>query len=96
MWSMEKESANGSNASHDETHFFCGKNAVKKGIIYPATPQRTAPPKGGAVRASMSFVVCQHFGIDTSEYSFGYVAGWDKSKRQQSHAPIPLPSLLPL
>ena len=28
----------------------------------------------------MSFVVCQHFGIDTSEYSFGYVAGWDKSK----------------
>ena len=44
------------NASHRETHYFCGKNAVKKGITYPAAPQRTAPPKGGAVRASMSFV----------------------------------------
>lgn len=29
---------------------------------------------------SVAYVVCQHFGIDTSEYSFGYVAGWDKSK----------------
>lgn len=27
-----------------------------------------------------AYVVCQHFGIDTSEYSFGYVAGWDKGK----------------
>lgn len=29
---------------------------------------------------SVAYVVCQHFGIDTSEYSFGYVAGWSKSK----------------
>ena len=43
------------NASHRETHFFCGKTAVKQGIIYPAPPQRTAPPKGGAVRARRSF-----------------------------------------
>ena len=28
----------------------------------------------------VAYVVCQHFGIDTSEYSFGYVAGWDKGK----------------
>ena len=25
---------------------------------------------------SIAYVVCQHYGIDTSEYSFGYVAGW--------------------
>lgn len=29
---------------------------------------------------SIAYVVCQHFGIDTSEYSFGYVAGWSKGK----------------
>ncbi len=29
---------------------------------------------------SIAYVVCQHFGIDTSEYSFGYVAGWSKDK----------------
>ena len=28
----------------------------------------------------VAYVVCRHFGIDTSEYSFGYVAGWDKGK----------------
>ncbi len=28
----------------------------------------------------VAYVVCQHFGIDTSEYTFGYVAGWDKGK----------------
>lgn len=29
---------------------------------------------------SVAYVVCQHFGIDTSEYSFGYVAGWSRDK----------------
>ncbi len=29
---------------------------------------------------SIAYVVCQHFGIDTSDYSFGYVAGWSKGK----------------
>ena len=28
----------------------------------------------------MAYVVCQHFGIDTSEYSFGYVATWSSGK----------------
>lgn len=28
---------------------------------------------------SVAYVVCNHFGIDTSEYSFSYVAGWSKS-----------------
>ena len=25
-------------------------------------------------------VVCRHFGIDTAEYSFGYIAGWSKGR----------------
>ena len=29
---------------------------------------------------SVAYVVCQHFGIDTSNYSFGYVAGWSRGK----------------
>ena len=29
---------------------------------------------------SVAYVVCQHFGIETSDYSFGYVAGWSKGK----------------
>lgn len=29
---------------------------------------------------SIAYVVCQHFGIDTSEYSFPYVTSWSRSK----------------
>lgn len=29
---------------------------------------------------SVAFTVCQHFGIDTSEYSFGYIAGWSSGR----------------
>ena len=32
---------------------------------------------------SVAFTVCQHFGIDTSEYSFGYVAGWSSGKEMK-------------
>ncbi|MDD3138080.1 MAG: JAB domain-containing protein [Lachnospiraceae bacterium] len=29
---------------------------------------------------SVAYVVCEHFGINTSDYSFGYVAGWSDGK----------------
>lgn len=29
---------------------------------------------------SVAYVVCQHLGIDTSDYSFGYVAGWSRGR----------------
>ena len=29
---------------------------------------------------SVAYVVCQHYGINTSDYSFSYVAGWSKNK----------------
>ena len=28
----------------------------------------------------MAYTVCQHFGIDTSDYSFGYIAGWSSGR----------------
>lgn len=32
---------------------------------------------------SVAYVVCQHFGIDTSDYSFGYIAGWSSGKNTE-------------
>lgn len=29
---------------------------------------------------SVAYAVCQHYGLDTSDYSFGYVAGWSSDK----------------
>ena len=29
---------------------------------------------------SVAYTVCQHFGVDTSEYSFGYIAGWSSGR----------------
>lgn len=29
---------------------------------------------------SVAYVVCSHFGLDTSEYSFGYIASWSSGK----------------
>ena len=29
---------------------------------------------------SVAYTVCQHFGLDTSEYSFSYIAGWSGNK----------------
>lgn len=29
---------------------------------------------------SIAYTVCQHFGVDTSDYSFGYIAGWSSGK----------------
>ena len=29
---------------------------------------------------SVAFVVCEYLGLDTSDYSFGYIAGWSSGK----------------
>ena len=43
----------------------------------PARPDR----RTREVQAeSIAYVVCQHYGLDTSDYSFSYVAGWSSSK----------------
>lgn len=39
------------------------------------------PRNGKEVEAeSVAYVVCQHYGINTSDYSFSYVAGWSEGK----------------
>ena len=50
-----------------------------EGAPFPATGK----PEHSACEVeaeSVAYVVCQHFGVDTSDYSFGYVAGWSKGK----------------
>ena len=32
---------------------------------------------------SVAYTVCQHFGIDTSDYSFGYIAGWSSGRSME-------------
>ena len=29
---------------------------------------------------SVAYTVCQRYGLDTSDYSFGYIAGWSSGK----------------
>lgn len=29
---------------------------------------------------SVAYILCQHLGLDTSDYSFGYLAGWSSDK----------------
>lgn len=29
---------------------------------------------------SVAYVVCKYFGLDTSDYSFGYIAGWSSGR----------------
>lgn len=55
--------------------------------LHAIEPDKTAAegPKltrnGKEVEAeSVAYTVCQHFGIDTSDYSFAYVAGWSHGK----------------
>ncbi len=30
---------------------------------------------------SIAYTVCQHYGLDTSDYSFGYIAGWSSGQK---------------
>lgn len=32
---------------------------------------------------SVAYTVCQHYGLDTSDYSFGYVAGWSRGREME-------------
>lgn len=44
-------------------------------------PKPPLPPRTREVQAeSVAYTVCQHYGLDTSDYSFGYVAGWNSGR----------------
>lgn len=56
---------------------------AKLHTIDPTDPEQTNRPDSRTreVQAeSVAYAVCQHYGLDTSEYSFGYVAGWSSGR----------------
>ena len=51
--------------------------------LHAIDPEQTNRPDSRTreVQAeSVAYAVCQHYGLDTSEYSFGYVAGWSSGR----------------
>lgn len=58
-------------AIHEITH------ADLHGPDKPGSPSRTEKE---VVAESVAYVVCSHYGIDTSDYSFPYLASWSSSK----------------
>lgn len=52
--------------AHHKLHFADGKERIRRSKEVEAE--------------SVAYTVCSHFGLDTSEYSFGYIAGWSTGK----------------
>lgn len=55
--------------------------------LHSIDPQETASEEPKLTRnskeveaESVAYTVCQHYGIETSDYSFAYIAGWSKGK----------------
>ncbi len=62
---------------HETAHSMLHNKEVNKGdILAPVKDRNTKEVEA----ESIAYTVCQHFGIDTSEYSFGYIAGWSSGK----------------
>ncbi len=63
---------------HETAHAMLHDKEVNRshGQNVPAKDERTQEVEA----ESIAFTVCKHFGIDTSEYSFGYIAGWSSGK----------------
>ena len=59
-------------------------HATLHAIDKDATPEELADRPDRRTREvqaeSVAYTVCQHYGLDTSDYSFGYVAGWSSGK----------------
>ena len=63
-------------AIHEVTHAKLHNDIKKPGKTEPRKDKQTREVEA----ESTAYVVCQHFGIDTSDYSFGYVAGWSSGR----------------
>ena len=61
---------------HETAHSMLHDREVNKDILAPAKDRNTKEVEA----ESIAYTVCQHFGIDTSEYSFGYIAGWSTGR----------------
>lgn len=61
--------------AHAKQHALPVENGVIKG-----RPEKDGPTREVEAE-SIAYVVCQHFGIDTSDYSFAYVTSWSRDKK---------------
>ena len=61
---------------HETAHSMLHDKEVNKDILTPAKDRNTKEVEA----ESIAYTVCQHFSIDTSEYSFGYIAGWSTGR----------------
>ena len=62
---------------HETAHSMLhNKEVSKEDILAPAKDRNTKEVEAEGV----AFTVCSHFGIDTSEYTFGYIAGWSSGR----------------
>ena len=61
---------------HETAHSMLHDKEVNKDTLAPAKDRNTKEVEA----ESIAYTVCQHFGIDTSEYSFGYIAGWSTGR----------------
>ena len=67
-------------AIHEITHATLHNYYAEKEKEVP--PEQRKDQRTREVEAeSVAFTVCQHYGIDTSDYSFGYIAGWSSDKQ---------------
>jgi predicted nucleotidyltransferase len=61
---------------HEVAHSMLHDKEINQDIMEPAKDRNTKEVEA----ESIAYTVCQHFGIDTSEYSFGYIAGWSSNR----------------
>ena len=62
---------------HETAHSMLhNKEVSKEDILAPAKDRNTKEVEAEGV----AFTVCSHFGIDTYEYTFGYIAGWSSGR----------------
>ena len=67
-------------AIHEITHTTLHNYYAEKEKGIP--PEQRKDQRTREVEAeSVAYTVCQHYGIDTADYSFGYIAGWSSDKQ---------------
>lgn len=64
---------------HEVAHSMLHDKEVNQSMDIPAKDRNTKEVEA----ESVAFTVCQHFGIDTSDYSFGYIAGWSSGRNMK-------------
>ena len=64
---------------HEVAHSRLHDKEVNQSMDIPVKDRNTKEVEA----ESVAFTVCQHFGIDTSDYSFGYMAGWSSGRNMK-------------